>query len=87
MKSPGGRLLTGIALDRAEETPKPPRLSSLSQSMLSLHSDHFSGMSYEAWEPDCPVSFLPSHGAFDAFPLHGCKPVVSRRAQKLRPAA
>lgn len=63
---------------RAEETPKPPRLSSLSQSMLSLRSDHFSGMSYEAWEPDCPVSFLPSHGAFDAFPLHVWKRLMNR---------
>lgn len=61
-----------------DQQPKPPRLSSLSQSVLSLRSDHFSGISYEAWEPNCPTSFLPSQGAFDAFPLHVWKRLMNR---------
>ena len=32
--------------DDAEHKPQPPRLSDLSQSMLSLRSDHFRGVSY-----------------------------------------
>ncbi|WP_449429912.1 MocR-like pyridoxine biosynthesis transcription factor PdxR [Pseudomonas putida] len=62
----------------ADEQRKPPRLSSLSQSVLSLRSDHFSGISYAAWEPDCPTSFLPSHAAFDAFPLPVWKRLMNR---------
>lgn len=66
----------------ADEQRKPPRLSSLSQSVLSLRSDHFSGISYAAWEPNCPTSFLPSHTAFDAFPLHVWKRLVNRHLRQ-----
>ena len=36
---------------------QPPRLSDLSQSMLSLRSDHFRGVSYAVWDPATPTSF------------------------------
>ena len=61
-----------------DEPPRPPRLSHLSQSVLSMRSDHFIGVSYQAWEPDCPTSFLPSQVAFDAFPLHVWKRLMNR---------
>ena len=61
-----------------DEPPRPPRLSHLSQSVLSMRSDHFNGVSYQAWEPDCPTSFLPSQVAFDAFPLHVWKRLMNR---------
>nr|WP_218583899.1 PLP-dependent aminotransferase family protein [Pseudomonas akapageensis] len=69
----------GTAVD---EPRKPPRLSTLSQSVLSLRSDHFSGISYAAWEPDCPTSFLPSHPAFDAFPLHVWRRLINRHLRQ-----
>lgn len=65
-----------------DESPRPPRLSSLSQSVLSLRSDHFSGISYSAWEPNCPTSFLPSHAAFDAFPLQVWKRLMNRHLRQ-----
>ena len=66
----------------ADEPRKPPRLSTLSQSVLSLRSDHFSGISYSAWEPNCPTSFLPSHTAFDAFPMHVWKRLLNRHLRQ-----
>ncbi|MND64073.1 HTH-type transcriptional regulatory protein GabR [compost metagenome] len=65
-----------------EASRKPPRLSALSQSVLSMRSDHFSGISYAAWEPNCPTSFLPSHPAFDAFPLPIWKRLLSRHLRQ-----
>lgn len=48
-----------------DEPPRqPPRLSELSQSMLSLRSDHFRGVSYADWDPATPTSFLPSHSTY-----------------------
>ena len=61
---------------------KPPRLSSLSQAVHSLRSTHFSGMSYNAWAPECPVSLLPSHPAYDAFPMPVWKRLVNRHLRK-----
>lgn len=51
-----------------EQPQPPPRLSDLSQSMLSLRSDHFRGVSYTDWDPATPTSFLPSHSTYEAFP-------------------
>lgn len=69
--------------DAATATSRtPPRLSSLGHSMLSLRSGHFSGMSYAAWAPDCPVSFLPSHPAYDAFPHQVWKRLLNRHSRK-----
>lgn len=62
--------------------PAPPRLSDLSQSMLSLRSHHFRGVSYSHYSPETPTSFLPSHGAFEAFPQHIWKRLVTRYVQK-----
>ncbi|MGH8380766.1 PLP-dependent aminotransferase family protein [Pseudomonas sp.] len=67
--------------DKAQP-PAPPRLSDLSQSMLSLRSHHFRGVSYSHYSPDTPTSFLPSHGAFEAFPLHIWKRLIIRHVQK-----
>ncbi|MEG0964199.1 MAG: PLP-dependent aminotransferase family protein [Pseudomonas sp.] len=65
-----------------EQAPAPPRLSDLSQSMLSLRSHHFRGVSYSHYSPDTPTSFLPSHGAFEAFPQHIWKRLINRHVQK-----
>ncbi|WP_160287514.1 MocR-like pyridoxine biosynthesis transcription factor PdxR [Pseudomonas knackmussii] len=61
---------------------QPPRLSSLSQAVHSLRSEHFSGVSYSAWDPDCPTSFLPSHPAYDAFPMAAWKRLMNRHLRK-----
>lgn len=67
----------------ASEAPRqPPRLSSLSQSVLSMRSDHFGGVSYAAWEPGCPISFLPSHAAYDAFPMPVWRRLMSRHLRQ-----
>ncbi|MDH4872184.1 PLP-dependent aminotransferase family protein [Pseudomonas sp. BN515] len=66
----------------ADKPRKPPRLSSMSQAVHSLRSDHFSGMSYSAWAPDCPTSFLPSHPAYDAFPMLVWKRMMNRHLRK-----
>lgn len=69
--------------DAAADAPrKPPRLSSLSQAVHSLRSEHFGGMSYNAWAADCPTSFLPSHPAYDAFPMPIWKRLVDRHLRK-----
>ncbi|WP_442114075.1 MocR-like pyridoxine biosynthesis transcription factor PdxR [Pseudomonas sp. NUPR-001] len=62
--------------------PAPPQLSDLSQSMLSLRSHHFRGVSYAHYSADTPTSFLPSHGAFEAFPQHLWKRLLARHSQK-----
>lgn len=67
---------------QATPAPVPPRLSDLSQSMLSLRSHHFRGVSYAHYSADTPTSFLPSHGAFEAFPQHIWKRLVTRHLQK-----
>jgi GntR family transcriptional regulator/MocR family aminotransferase len=72
----------GVRDAAADEPRKAPRLSNLSQSVLSLRSDHFSGISYAAWEPGCPTSFLPSHAAYDAFPLPIWKRLMSRHLRQ-----
>ncbi|MDN7140031.1 PLP-dependent aminotransferase family protein [Pseudomonas sp. JQ170] len=64
------------------QPPAPPKLSALSQSMLSLRSDHFRGVSYAHCGTGTPTSFLPSHGAFEAFPQAVWKRLLSRHAQK-----
>ncbi|GLZ88570.1 transcriptional regulator [Metapseudomonas resinovorans] len=66
----------------ADKPRKPPRLSSMSQAVHSLRSDLFSGMSYSAWAPDCPTSFLPSHPAYDAFPMPAWKRLINRHLRK-----
>ncbi|WP_271411022.1 MocR-like pyridoxine biosynthesis transcription factor PdxR [Pseudomonas sp. Q1-7] len=67
----------------AADTPrKPPRLSSLGQSVLSLRSEHFGGMSYASWAPECPTSFLPSHPAYDAFPLPVWRRLMNRHLRQ-----
>ncbi|MNM92243.1 HTH-type transcriptional regulatory protein GabR [compost metagenome] len=66
----------------AELPRKPPRLSSLSQAVHSLRSEHFSGVSYSAWDPQCPTSFLPSHPAYDAFPMPVWKRLMNRHLRK-----
>lgn len=65
-----------------DEPRKPPRLSSMSQAVHSLRSDHFSGVSYSTWAPDCPTSFLPSHPAYDAFPVQAWKRLMNRHLRK-----
>ena len=65
-----------------EKQRQPPRLSDLSQSMLSLRSKHFSGVSYADWDPASPTSFLPSHSTYDAFPQHIWKRLMSRHLHK-----
>ncbi|UVL26943.1 MocR-like pyridoxine biosynthesis transcription factor PdxR [Pseudomonas donghuensis] len=64
------------------QAPAPPKLSELSQSMLSLRSDHFRGVSYAHCGADTPTSFLPSHGAFEAFPQTLWKRLLNRHGQK-----
>lgn len=69
----GAGTYVGNEWDRSEQAdtappPLPPQLSELSQSMLSLRSHHFRGVSYAHYSSDTPTSFLPSHGAFEAFP-------------------
>lgn len=61
---------------------QPPRLSSLGQSVLSLRSEHFGGMSYASWSPECPTSFLPSHPAYDAFPLPVWRRLMNRHLRQ-----
>lgn len=69
--------------DRAADTTrKPVRLSSLGQSLHSLRSEHFGGVSYAAWAPDCPTSFLPSHPAYDAFPMPVWKRLINRHLRQ-----
>ncbi|NUT78976.1 PLP-dependent aminotransferase family protein [Pseudomonas sp. C1C7] len=65
-----------------EQQRQPPRLSDLSQSMLSLRSDHFRGMSYADWDPAAPVSFLPSHSTYDAFPQTVWRRLMNRHLLK-----
>ena len=65
-----------------EEQRQPPRLSDLSQSMLSLRSDHFRGVSYADWATGSPTSFLPSHSAYDAFPQSVWKRLLNRHLHK-----
>ena len=60
----------------------PPRLSDLSQSMLSLRSDHFRGVSYTDWDPATPTSFLPSHSTYDSFPLAAWRRLMNRHLLK-----
>lgn len=60
----------------------PPRLSDLSQSMLSLRSDHFRGVSYTDWDPATPTSFLPSHSTYDSFPLAVWRRLMNRHLLK-----
>ncbi|MFZ6047676.1 PLP-dependent aminotransferase family protein [Pseudomonas sp. CR3202] len=66
----------------ADAPPKPPRLSSLGQSVLSLRSEHFGGVSYAAWDPECPTSFLPSHPAYDAFPMPVWRRLMNRHLRQ-----
>ncbi|MDI3396456.1 PLP-dependent aminotransferase family protein [Pseudomonas sp. V98_8] len=61
---------------------QPPRLSDLSQSMLSLRSDHFRGVSYADWDPATPTSFLPSHSTYDAFPQAIWRRLMNRHLLK-----
>lgn len=61
---------------------RPPRLSSLSAAVLSLRSDHFGGVSYASWAPDVPASFLPSHIAFDQFPLAVWRRLLDRHQRQ-----
>jgi GntR family transcriptional regulator/MocR family aminotransferase len=65
----------GVANDQQSQ---PPRLSNLSQSMLSLRSSHFRGVSYAGWAAENPTSFLPSHSAYDAFPQPVWKRLMNR---------
>ncbi|NWL22190.1 MocR-like pyridoxine biosynthesis transcription factor PdxR [Pseudomonas umsongensis] len=64
------------------QQPEPPRLSDLSQSMLSLRSRHFRGVSYTGWAAQTPISFLPSHSAYDAFPQPVWKRLMNRHLHK-----
>jgi GntR family transcriptional regulator/MocR family aminotransferase len=70
----------GIADDDSQR--QPPRLSDLSQSVLSLRSNHFRGVSYADWAAGSPTSFLPSHSAYDAFPQHIWKRLMNRHLHK-----
>jgi GntR family transcriptional regulator/MocR family aminotransferase len=70
----------GIADDQQQR--QPPRLSNLSQSMLSLRSNHFRGVSYAGWAAGSPTSFLPSHSAYDAFPQPVWKRLMNRHLHK-----
>jgi GntR family transcriptional regulator/MocR family aminotransferase len=65
-----------------EQPRQPPRLSDLSQSMLSLRSDHFRGVSYADWDPATPTSFLPSHSSYDAFPQAIWRRLMNRHLLK-----
>lgn len=66
-----------------DEPPRqPPRLSELSQSMLSLRSDHFRGVSYTDWDPATPTSFLPSHSTYEAFPQAIWRRLMNRHLLK-----
>lgn len=65
-----------------EQQRQPPRLSDLSQSMLSLRSSHFQGVSYSGWAAGSPTSFLPSHSAYDAFPQAVWKRLMNRHLHK-----
>lgn len=67
---------------KVEQPRRAPRLSSLSHALHSLRSDHFSGVSYDAWAPDCPTSFLPSHPAYDAFPMQVWKRLANRHLRR-----
>lgn len=83
----GAGTYVGNEWDRSgqADTPQPPsapQLSDLSQSMLSLRSHHFRGVSYAHYSSDTPTSFLPSHGAFEAFPQHIWKRLINRHLQK-----
>ncbi|MNF40425.1 HTH-type transcriptional regulatory protein GabR [compost metagenome] len=69
-------------IDDDEHKRQPPRLSDLSQSMLSLRSDHFRGVSYADWATGSPTSFLPSHSAYDAFPQSVWKRLLNRHLHK-----
>lgn len=62
--------------------PAPPKLSDLTQTMLSLRSDHFRGVSYAHCGDQAPISFLPSHGAFEAFPQALWKRLLNRHGHK-----
>lgn len=64
----------------AQQTP--PRLSELSQSMLSLRSGHFRGISYSDWDPATPTSFLPSHSTYEAFPQAIWRRLMNRHLLK-----
>ena len=64
------------------QAPAPPKLSELSQSMLSLRSDHFRGVSYADWDPATPTSFLPSHSTYDAFPQAIWRRLMNRHLLK-----
>ncbi|MBH1966764.1 MAG: PLP-dependent aminotransferase family protein [Pseudomonadales bacterium] len=66
----------------SEQQRPPPRLSDLSQSMLSLRSDHFRGVSYADWDPSTPTSFLPSHCSYDAFPQAIWRRLMNRHLLK-----
>lgn len=66
----------------SDRQPQPPRLSNLSQSMLSLRTHHFQGISYADWDPATPTSFLPSHSTYDAFPHHIWKRLMNRHLHK-----
>ena len=68
--------------NRAAAPRRPPRLSSLSQTMLSLRSHHFGGISYAAWSPETPASFLPSQIAFDEFPLAVWRRLLDRHLRR-----
>ncbi|MBN3865403.1 PLP-dependent aminotransferase family protein [Pseudomonas frederiksbergensis] len=70
----------GIADDESQR--QPPRLSDLSQSVLSLRSHHFQGVSYADWAPGSPTSFLPSHSTYDAFPQPVWKRLMNRHLHK-----
>lgn len=70
----------GLA-DEEQQRP-PPRLSDLSQSMLSLRSRHFRGVSYADWDPATPTSFLPSHSTYDAFPQAVWRRLMNRHLLK-----
>lgn len=61
---------------------QPPRLSNFSQSMLSLRSNHFQGVSYAGWDPASPASFLPSHVTYDDFPQAVWKRLMNRHLLK-----
>ncbi|EJT85772.1 GntR family transcriptional regulator [Pseudomonas putida S11] len=66
-----------------DEPPRqPPRLSELSQSMLSLRSDHFRGVSYADWDPATPTSFLPSHSTYEGFPQAIWRRLMNRHLLK-----
>ncbi|SDZ61998.1 PLP-dependent aminotransferase family protein [Pseudomonas sp. NFIX28] len=68
----------GRVLADADAQRQPPRLSDLSQSMLSLRSNHFQGVSYADWAPGSPTSFLPSHSTYETFPQHIWRRLMNR---------